>query len=456
MNLQNIEAEQSVLGGLMMDNSAWDSVCDLIQEEDFSRRDHRVIYRAIATLASQGIPMDTVTLSEWVDKQGLLDDIGGLSYLGSLAANTPTAANIKAYAGIVRERAVFRQLARVATEIGTDVHNPEGCSADELLDRAESRVMAITRINSVNGPKLVRAGITNAVDRLDMRFNNPGELSGLSTGFADIDFKLNGLQSGDMIVVAGRPSMGKTAFAMNIAEYVAVKSEQPVLVFSLEMSSEQVIERSFCSVGGIDFGRFRTGLLKEEEWPKVTAAAQKLYEAPLIVDDTPALSVMEVRARARQAQREHGLALIIVDYLQLMKGAGDNRTNEVSDISRGLKALAKELSVPVIALSQLNRSVEQRPCKRPVMSDLRDSGSIEQDADVVMFIYRDEVYHLDSPDKGIAEIIISKQRNGPLGKVQLTFQGEQVRFRNYEPEPGRAEQKAVKRWSRSFDNALVD
>ncbi|HEY9150463.1 MAG: replicative DNA helicase [Gammaproteobacteria bacterium] len=435
----SIQAEQSVLGGLMLENSAWDEVADRLTEEDFYRRDHRLIFEAIRTLVDQGSPYDVITLSEWLGKQDSLDAAGGLSYLGTLAKNTPSAANIRAYAEIVREYSVLRQLIGVGTNIANSGYFPEGRDAKELVDHAEQQVFQIAEQGSHgrNGFVRIKDLLSAAVDKIDELFHRDNPITGVPTGFNDFDELTAGLQNSDLIIVAGRPSMGKTTYAMNIAENAAIREKIPTAVFSMEMPGEQLAMRLMSSLGHIDQHKVRTGKLEDDDWPRLTSAVSILAEAPLFIDDTPALSPTELRARARRLKREHGLGLIVVDYLQLMqtgRGGSDNRTNEISEISRGLKALAKELHVPVIALSQLNRGLEQRPNKRPVMSDLRESGAIEQDADVIVFIYRDEVYNPDSPDKGTAEIIIGKQRNGPIGSVRLTFLGQYTRFENFVPE----------------------
>lgn len=432
---QSVEAEQSVLGGLMLDNNAWDKIADVVTEEDFYRRDHRLIFRAIEALFSRSQPSDVVTLSEWLDKQNLLGEAGGLAYLGTLAKNTPSAANIKAYAEIVRERSVLRQLITVGNDISGSAYQTEGRSTEELLDQAERRVFEIAEqgARGKQGFTAIKDLLVKAVDRIDELFQQDNPITGIPTGWASFDEMTSGLQSGDLIIVAGRPSMGKTSFAMNVAENAAIKANQPTAVFSMEMPGEQLAMRMLSSLGRIDQHKVRTGKLEDDDWPRLTSAVGILADAPLFIDDTPALTPNELRARARRLHREHGLGLIVIDYLQLMQvhGNRENRTNEISEISRSLKALAKELSVPVIALSQLNRSLEQRPNKRPIMSDLRESGAIEQDADVIAFIYRDEVYNEDSPDKGTAEIIIGKQRNGPIGTTRLTFLGQYTRFENY-------------------------
>ncbi len=431
----SIEAEQSVLGGLLIDSEAWDRVCDILAEQDFYRRDHRLIFRAIMALAEGGQPHDAVTVSEWLTSRNDLEAAGGLAYLGALAKNTATAANIRSYAEIVRERSVLRQLARVGTEISNSAFNPEGRSSVELLDEAERRVFEIAEQGSRGNQSYaaIKDLLADAVDRIDELYNRESPYTGIPTGFKDFDDRTSGLQDSDLIIVAGRPSMGKTSFAMNIVENAAIRADKTVLVFSMEMPGEQLAMRMMSSLGRINQQKVRTGRLDEEDWPRLSSAVGILAEAKLFIDDTPSLSPAEMRARARRIKREHDLGLIVVDYLQLMQVPGhkENRTNEISEISRSLKALAKELSVPVIALSQLNRSLEQRTDKRPVMSDLRESGAIEQDADVIVFIYRDEVYDENSPDKGKAEIIIGKQRNGPIGKVTLTFLGEYTRFENY-------------------------
>ena len=431
----SIDAEQAVLGGLMLDNTAWDQIADVVTENDFYRRDHRLIFRAIGELANQAIPCDAVTLSEWLERHTLLEDAGGLTYIGLLAKNTPSAANIKAYGGLVREKSVMRQLIQVGTEISNCVFNAEGRNSGELLDRAEKLVFDIAE-QGMRGRRSyvpVKELLVKVVDRIDSLFQQETPFTGAPTGFTDFDELTSGLQQSDLVIVAGRPSMGKTSFAMNIAEHAVIKHKLHTAIFSMEMSSEQLIMRMLSSLGRIDQHKVRTGKLDDDDWPRLTSAVGILAEAPLFIDDTPALTPTELRARARRLKREHGLDLIIVDYLQLLTvpGTRENRTAEISEISRSLKAMAKELDVPLVALSQLNRSLEQRPNKRPVMSDLRESGAIEQDADVISFIYRDEVYNEDSPDKGTAEIIIAKQRNGPIGTVRLTFLGQYTRFENY-------------------------
>lgn len=431
----SIEAEQSVLGGLMLDNDAWDQVSDIVAEDDFYRHDHRMIFRAVAELGRLTKPFDVITLSEWMQDVGILDKAGGLAYLGALAKNTPSAANIKAYAQIVRERAVLRQLAQAGAEISDSVYNKGARTSEELLDDAERLVFNIADqgARGRRGFSALKDLLVKAVDRIDTLFHLDNPITGVPTGYTDFDDRTSGLQASDLIIVAGRPSMGKTSFAMNIVEHAAIKNKTPVAVFSMEMPGEQLAMRMMSSLGRIDQHRVRTGKLSDDDWPRLTSAVSLLAEAPIFIDDSPALTPNEVRARSRRLAREHGLGLIVVDYLQLMQVSGtkENRVTEISEISRSLKSLAKELKVPVIALSQLNRSLEQRPNKRPVMSDLRESGAIEQDADLIVFIYRDEVYNEDSPDKGTAEIIISKQRNGPIGTTRLTFLGQYTRFENF-------------------------
>jgi len=432
---QSVEAEQSVLGGLMLDTHAWDRIADKLGEDDFYRKEHRLIYRAIAALAEAGSPADVVTVSEWLEKNSELGNAGGLSYLASLANNTPSAANIGAYANIVRERAVLRHLIHVSTRISHSAYHPEGRTAADILDQAEKNIFDISEqgAHRRGGFSPLKTLLTRAVDRIDELFRSESPITGVATGYKDLDDMTSGLQRGDLVIVAGRPSMGKTSLAMNIAENAAVGVKLPVAIFSMEMPGEQLAMRMMASLGRINAHKVRTGKLDDDDWPRLTHAIGLLAETPMFIDDTPALTPLELRARARRLKREHGLGLIVVDYLQLMQApeSSENRATEISGITRALKSLAKELEVPIVALSQLNRSLEQRPNKRPVMSDLRESGAIEQDADVIIFIYRDEVYNEDSPDKGTAEIIIGKQRNGPTGKVKLTFLGEYTRFENF-------------------------
>ncbi len=434
----SIESEQSVLGGLMLDNNAWEKVADIVTDGDFYRHDHRLIYHHICKLIEHNKPADVVTVAESLELSAELQSVGGLAYIGTIVQNTPSAANIKRYAEIVRERSIMRNLAQVGVQITDSAYNPAGRSAANLLDEAEAKVFEIAEegARGKEGFVDIQPLLKQVVERIELLYSqdNSSNVTGIASGFYDLDQKTSGFQPGDLIIVAGRPSMGKTAFSLNIAEHVALELRKPVAVFSMEMSGAQLAMRLLGSVGKLDQHRVRTGRLDDQDWPKLTHALGKLNEAPIFIDESAALNALELRARARRLYRQYGeLGLIVVDYLQLMSSSsqGENRATEISEISRSLKGLAKELKVPVIALSQLNRSLEQRPNKRPVMSDLRESGAIEQDADVILFIYRDEVYNPDSPDKGIAEIIIGKQRNGPIGKVDLTFLGEYTRFESY-------------------------
>ncbi|GLS83288.1 replicative DNA helicase [Paraferrimonas haliotis] len=435
----SLEAEQSVLGGLMLDAEAWDRVSEHITKDDFYARAHQLIFEAMQELIEGGHPLDMITVSERLELHQQLEDAGGFAYLGEIAKNTPSASNIQSYAEIVRERAVVRDMIRVASDIADAGFNPEGRNSAELLDLAESKVFKIaeSRGKDNEGPEDVKSILNKTVDRIEELFNNPnnGGVTGVSTGYADLDKMTAGLQKSDLVIVAARPSMGKTTFAMNLCEYAAMNEDKPVLIFSLEMPSEQIMMRMLASVGRVNQTNIRTGQLNDEDWARVSSTMGLMLEkAKMHIDDSSGLTPTEVRSRARRVAREHGgLSMIMIDYLQLMQvpGLSDNRTLEIAEISRSLKALAKELQVPVVALSQLNRSLEQRADKRPVNSDLRESGSIEQDADLIMFIYRDEVYNDDSPDKGMAEIIIGKQRNGPIGRVPLTFLGHFSRFDNY-------------------------
>ena len=434
----SIEAEQSVLGGLMLVPEAWDKVADRVREEDFYRREHKLIFRAIGDLSSRGHPCDAVTLGEWFERNNLSDTVGGAAYLVELANATPSAANIAAYADIVRDKSILRQLIEAGTEIAGDGFNPDGRATPEIVESAEQRVFQIAEAGARGRKQYapMREALRDAMQLLQQRYANRGQITGLSTGFTDLDNLTAGLQPEDLVIVAARPSMGKTAFAMNLAESAALRGKKGVLIFSMEMSASQLAFRLISSLGRINQQHLRTGDLAEEDWPRVTQATALLSESKIFIDDTPALSPGELRSRARRMAREHGLGMVIIDYLQLMQVPGnkENRATEISEISRNLKALAKELKVPVIALSQLNRALEQRNDKRPVMSDLRESGAIEQDADLILFIYRDEVYNKESNNKGIAEIIIGKQRNGPIDTVKLTFLGQYTKFENYAPE----------------------
>ncbi|HEU0229046.1 MAG TPA: replicative DNA helicase [Burkholderiaceae bacterium] len=434
----SVEAEQSVLGGLLLDNAAWDRITDVLTEDDFYRFDHRLIWQHVTRLIGLARPADVVTVHESLSSAGKAEDTGGLAYLNALAHNTPSAANIRRYAEIVRERAMLRKLITVADDIASTAFNPQGKEARQLLDEAESRVFQIAQEGSrgASGFQEINPLLKSVVERIDELYHREGDndVTGVPTGFADLDRMTSGLQPGDLVIVAGRPSMGKTSFAMNIGEHVAINEGLPIAVFSMEMGAVQLAMRMVGSVGMLDQHRMRTGKLNNDDWPRLTSAVQRVQEAQIYIDETPALNAMEVRARSRRLARQCGqLGLIIIDYMQLMSASssGENRATEISEISRSLKSLAKELNCPLMALSQLNRSLEQRPNKRPVMSDLRESGAIEQDADLILFIYRDEVYNPDSPDKGMAEIIVGKQRNGPIGTVRLTFQGASTKFLNY-------------------------
>jgi len=433
---QSLEAEQAVLGGLLLDNSAWDSIADRLAADDFYRRDHQLIFGAIAELSERGDPSDAVTLAEYLAAKGLADETGGLAYLAGLARDTPTAANVRAYADIVRERSLLRQLIRVSGEIAASAYDSEGRPAADLVSEAERRVLEIAELGRRSGPGFVALHdvLGDAIDRLDLLQQNQGQLTGVSSGYNDLDRMTAGLQPGDLVIVAGRPSMGKTTLALNIAENAAIGAGTPVAVFSMEMSRDQLAMRMISSLGRVDQSHLRTGNFGDEDWARINGAIAQMKTAPIFIDDSGSLTPTEVRARARRLKRDNQgrLGLIVVDYLQLMQvpGTKENRATEISEISRSLKALAKELRVPVIALSQLNRSVEQRTDKKPVMSDLRESGAIEQDADLIMLIYREEVYEPETPRKGIADIIIAKQRNGPTGEVHLTFLGKYTRFEN--------------------------
>ncbi|ASM48983.1 replicative DNA helicase [Pseudoalteromonas espejiana DSM 9414] len=434
----SIEAEQSVLGGLMLDNQAYDRVAELVVSQDFYTRTHKLIFEAMTALAEIGDPIDLITISESLEKNNQLAGIGGFAYLAEIAKNTPSAANIDAYANIVRERAVVREMIGVANEIAEAGFNTEGRTSHDLLDFAESKVFKIAeqRSKSTEGPQSIHNILEKTVDKIEELYQSPQDgVTGVSTGYADLDKMTTGLQPSDLIIVAARPSMGKTTFAMNLAEHAAMTQDKPVLIYSLEMPSEQIMMRMLASLGRINQTKVRTGQLDDDDWARLSSTMGLLMEkGKMYVDDASGLTPTDVRSRARRIARDHGgISMIMVDYLQLMRvpSLSDNRTLEIAEISRSLKSLAKELKCPVVALSQLNRTLEQRADKRPINSDLRESGSIEQDADLIMFIYRDEVYNEDSTEKGIAEIIIGKQRNGPIGKVRLTFQGQFSRFDNY-------------------------
>jgi replicative DNA helicase len=434
----SLEAEQSVIGGLLLDNQRWDTVAEKVVAKDFYSRPHRLIFEAVKDILEESAPLDLITLSEHLELREQLEEVGGFAYLADLAKNTPSAANINAYADIVAQRALVRSLIGVANEIADSGYDPQGRTSEDLLDLAESKVFAIAegRASENEGPQNVDSILEKTLERIEILYKTPQDgVTGVDTGFNDLNKKTAGLQGSDLIIVAARPSMGKTTFAMNLCENAAMKQDKPVLIFSLEMPGEQLMMRMLASLSRVDQTKIRTGQLDDEDWARISSTMGILMDKKnMYIDDSSGLTPTEVRSRARRIAREHdGLSMIMIDYLQLMRvpSLSDNRTLEIAEISRSLKALAKELNVPVVALSQLNRSLEQRADKRPVNSDLRESGSIEQDADLIMFIYRDEVYNPDSSLKGIAEIIIGKQRNGPIGSVRLTFQGQHSRFDNY-------------------------
>jgi len=431
----SIEAESSVLGGLLLDNNAWDRVGDLLKESDFYRFEHRLIFTAVSTLINASKPADVITVYEALQSLGKAEEIGGLGYLNALAQYVPSAGNIRRYAEIVRERGILRKLVSASDEIATNAFNPQGRPVEKILDEAEQKIFNIGEEGSrmKQGFQSMDTLVVDLLDRVQEMADNPNDITGVPTGFIDLDRMTSGLQAGDMVVLAARPSMGKTAFAINIAEHVALNEGLPVAVFSMEMGAAQLAVRIVGSIGRINQGNLRTGKLSDEEWPRLTEAIERLRTVSLHIDETPGLTPSELRANARRLSRQCGkLGLIVVDYLQLMSGSsasgGDNRATELGEISRGLKMLAKELQCPVIALSQLNSSVETRTDKRPMMSDLRESGAIEQDADIIMFIYRDDYYNKESKEPNVAEIIIGKQRNGPTGTVKLFFQKNQTRF----------------------------
>ena len=433
----SVEAEQAVIGGLLIDTQAWDQVGDLITAEDFYRPDHQLIFGALAELIAHGKPADVVTASGQLERSGRLEDAGGMGYLGTLARDTPTAANVRAYAEIVRERSLLRRLISAGRTITAAALANDGRAARDLVDEAEKQVFQIAEQSTGrrDGAVKVSTLLPQLIDKIDAWHSDPTSMRGLPTGFADFDRKTGGLRPGDLVIVAGRPSMGKTTLAMNIAEYAAVNpgTRSSVAIFSMEMPAEQLLTRMLSSIGGVPLNGIRSGQISDEDWVRVTAATSQLAEAKIFIDESPSLTPTELRARARRVAREHGLDLVVVDYLQLMQvpGTKENRATEIAEISRGLKALAKELQVPVIALSQLNRGVEQRTEKKPVMSDLRESGAIEQDADMILLIYREEVYDKNTPKRGIAEIDLAKHRNGEIGMFMLTFQGQYSRFANY-------------------------
>ena len=434
----SLEAESSVIGGLLLDNTAWDKIGDVLIDADFYRYEHRLVFSSVSTLINANRAADVITVFEHLQTQGKADEIGGLAYLNSLAQYVPSSANIRRYAEIVRERSILRKLISVSDEIATSAMSTKGKPVPLILDEAEQKIFNIGEEGARMRQGFQSMGnlVVQLLDRVEEMSQNPNDITGVPTGFFDLDRMTSGMQAGDLIVLAARPSMGKTALAINIAENVALKEGLPVAVFSMEMGASQLAIRIVGSIGRIDQTRLRTGKLLDEEWPRLTEAVERLRNVSLSIDETPGLTPSELRANARRLARSCGkLGLVVVDYLQLMTGSsgsdGDNRATELGEISRGLKMLAKELQCPVIALSQLNRSVEQRTDKRPMMSDLRESGAIEQDADVIMFIYRDDYYNKDSKEPGVAEIIIGKQRNGPTGTVKLTFLKPITKFESY-------------------------
>jgi replicative DNA helicase len=431
----SLEAEQSVLGGLMLSAAAYDQVADKINEADFYREDHRLIYRAIADLHESSRSCDAVTVTEWFESHGKSEQVDGGSYITQLANNTPSAANVGAYADIVREKSILRSLIDAGAQITSSAFSTEGRDSKSLLEEAEQLVFAIAERGARGNTGLVSVQemLKNAMDRIEELGALSGEITGVPTGFSEFDKKTAGLQPSDLIIVAGRPAMGKTTFAMNIAENAAIKHGKSVAIFSMEMASMQLVMRLFSSLGQIEQGKLRTGNLDDPDWAKLTSAMNLLHKSKIFIDDTPALSPAELRARARRLKRRHDIDLLVVDYMQLMAvpNTRENRATEIAEISRSLKTIAKELNVPVVALSQLNRDLEKRSDRRPILSDLRESGSIEQDADLIVFIYRDEEYTKEAcAEPGIAEIIIGKHRNGSTGKVKLAFQGPWLRFKN--------------------------
>ncbi len=434
----SLEAEQAVLGGLLLDSSRYDAVAEMVSDGDFFRPAHREIFKAMEALFEESLPLDPLAVAAELEKHEQLEQVGGLPYLTGLLSNTPSVANVVAYARIVREKSTLRQLIAAASDISRSSYNPAGLDSEDLLQLAEKRVTEIAEDRPKQGGfQEINSLLKETVDRIDELFRSESDITGLSTGIQTLDERTSGWQNGELIILAARPSMGKTALALNFVESAILSQAKPALVFSMEMPAGSLMMRLLSSVGRIDQGRIRDGKLMEEDWPKLTAAMKKLKDRPLFIDDTAGLSPQDMRARVRRVVREHGNpGLIMVDYLQLMQipGSSEGRTQEISEISRSLKAMAKEFDCPVVALSQLNRGVEQRPNKRPMNSDLRESGAIEQDADVILFIYRDEYYNEDSPDKGMAELIVGKQRNGEVGTCRAAFVGKYTRFDNLAPD----------------------
>lgn len=442
------DAEQALIGGLLLDSGRYDDVADIVTSDDFQHREHRLAFRAIVALCQDGTAADVLTVSDRLEKSGELEAAGGLAYIGMLANNTPSAANVGSYARLVADAALERRLVAAAGQIAELAKGED--PAREKIDRAQGMLSALADASRGSGPALVRDVLPAVIDEIDRHHKAGSGIIGLSTGFVDLDEMTSGLQAGDLILIAGRPSMGKSTLSMQMAEHVA-SAGMTAAVFSLEMSAESLVMRTVASIGRTDFQRLRLGRLEDHEWANVTDAAVRLSSMALLVDQSPALTAMEIRARARRIKREHGLGLVVVDYIQLMRGEGESRNLEVANISAGLKALAKELAVPVIALSQLNRSLQNRNNKRPTLSDLRDSGSLEQDADVILFLYRDEIYDEQSSARGTAEVIIGKQRNGPTGTVRLVFQGHHCRFENYTGPAISTEAERPQRWRGGFD-----
>ncbi|SJZ80940.1 replicative DNA helicase [Selenihalanaerobacter shriftii] len=426
---QSIDAEKSTLGAMLIDRDAIAKVIEVLKPADFYREAHSIIYKVINKLFDNGEPVDLVTVSEELRDEDALEDIGGVSYLTSIANSVPTSANVTYYAKMVEEKSILRNLIKASNHISQLGYNGEK-DTEVVLDKAEQLIFNISQKRAVQSYSGIKDVLMKTFDNLEQLYDNKGGVTGVPTGFKDLDNMTSGFQDSDLIIIAARPSMGKTALALNIGQFAAIQSEIPVAIFSLEMSKEQLVQRMLCSEAQVDNHRLRTGYLNENDWNRLTDAAGKLSDSKIFIDDTPGITVMEMRAKARRIKAEHGLGLILIDYMQLMQGSGrpESRQQEVSKISRSLKGLARELNVPVVSLSQLSRAVEQRNDKRPQLSDLRSSGSIEQDADLVAFIYRDDYYNPDSEKQGITEIIVGKQRNGPVGKVELAFQKEYTKF----------------------------
>jgi replicative DNA helicase len=429
---QNIEAEQAVLGAILLQNTAINKALEQIVSSDFYKNAHQKIFSAMIQMNMAGEAIDLVTLREYLSRKDLIESVGGTAYLSQLTDVVPTAANIQHYIRIVKQKSIARRLIHVATDIVREGFS-EGLSVEQLLESAEKRIFEISGENIRRGFVDIRSILKDSFEVIERLYEKQELVTGVPTGFTDLDIKTSGFQPSDLIVVAGRPSMGKTSLCLNIAQYAAIRAKKPVAIFSLEMSKEQLVIRMLCAEAKVDAHRLRTGQLGKSDWPRLTRAAGELSEAPIFIDDTPAISVLEMRAKSRRLTMEHGISMIIVDYLQLMRGqtSSERREQEISEISRSLKALAKELNIPVVALSQLNRGVEARQDKKPMLADLRESGSIELDADLVLFIYRDELYREDSKDKGIAEVRLAKHRNGPTGLVNLAYRKEFMLFQNY-------------------------